>query len=66
MLFVVVVRTHHAPFCGHRLPAMAWTWEIIFIHLFVFVMFLFWQFEPQTIKGAERIVVGKKVKWNDQ
>ena len=35
MLFVVVVRTHHAPFCGHRLPAMAWTWETIFIHLFV-------------------------------
>ena len=36
MLFVVVVvHTHHAPFCGHRLPAMAWTWEIIFIHLFV-------------------------------
>ena len=33
MLFVVVVRTHHAPFCGHRLPAM--DLGDIFIHLFV-------------------------------
>lgn len=59
MFFVVIVRTHHAPFCGHRLPAMDLRDNF---HSFIcyLLCFYFGNLSLKLLRAPNRLLSGKK------